>query len=66
MPSHASIAALDEMGVDYFEAEGEAANWISKLEQLSEKKGTFLYQLDFLSPERFDKYIRLMVKHRQL
>ena len=38
-------AALDEMGVDYFEAEGEAAFYgpklISKLRQLSEKKKPF-------------------------
>ena len=39
-------AALDEMGVDYFEAEGEAAfygpNWIFKLKPLLEKKKLFL------------------------
>lgn len=39
-------AALDEMGVDYFEAEGEAAfygpNWIFKLRPLLEKKKLFL------------------------
>ena len=37
-------AALDEMGVDYFEAEGEAAfygqNWIFKLRPLLEKEET--------------------------
>ncbi|MGT2755548.1 threonine--tRNA ligase [Streptococcus ovuberis] len=56
-------AALDEMGVDYFEAEGEAAFYGPKLDiqvktALGNEETLSTIQLDFLLPERFDlKYI---------
>ncbi|MFC3927669.1 threonine--tRNA ligase [Streptococcus caprae] len=56
-------AALDEMGVDYFEAEGEAAFYGPKLDiqvktALGNEETLSTIQLDFLLPQRFDlKYI---------
>ena len=56
-------AALDEMGVDYFEAEGEAAFYGPKLDiqvktALGNEETLSTIQLDFLLPERFDlKYV---------
>ncbi|GAA5357843.1 threonine--tRNA ligase [Streptococcus uberis] len=56
-------AALDEMGVEYFEAEGEAAFYGPKLDiqvktALGNEETLSTIQLDFLLPERFDlKYI---------
>ncbi|MFA9413669.1 MULTISPECIES: threonine--tRNA ligase [unclassified Streptococcus] len=56
-------AALDEMDVDYFEAEGEAAFYGPKLDiqvktALGNEETLSTIQLDFLLPERFDlKYI---------
>ena len=52
-------AALDEMGVDYFEAEGEAAFYGPKLDiqvktALGKEETLSTIQLDFLLPERFD------------
>ena len=52
-------AALDEMGVDYFEAEGEAAFYGPKLDiqvktALGNEETLSTIQLDFLLPERFD------------
>lgn len=70
-------AALDEMGVEYFEAEGEAAFYGPKLDiqvktALGNEETLSTIQLDFLLPERFDlKYIgadgeehRLVMIHR--
>lgn len=56
-------AALDEMDVEYFEAEGEAAFYGPKLDiqvktALGNEETLSTIQLDFLLPERFDlKYI---------
>ena len=52
-------AALDEMDVDYFEAEGEAAFYGPKLDiqvktALGNEETLSTIQLDFLLPERFD------------
>lgn len=52
-------AALDEMGVEYFEAEGEAAFYGPKLDiqvktALGNEETLSTIQLDFLLPERFD------------
>ncbi|HEL0710287.1 TPA: threonine--tRNA ligase [Streptococcus equi subsp. zooepidemicus] len=52
-------AALDEMGVDYFEAEGEAAFYGPKLDiqvktALGNEETLSTIQLDFLLPERFN------------
>ena len=52
-------AALDEMEVDYFEAEGEAAFYGPKLDiqvktALGNEETLSTIQLDFLLPERFD------------
>ncbi len=52
-------AAMDELGLDYFEAEGEAAFYGPKLDvQVKTALGTeetlSTIQLDFLLPERFD------------
>ncbi|MGT2911168.1 threonine--tRNA ligase [Streptococcus cameli] len=52
-------AALDEMGVDYYEAEGEAAFYGPKLDiqvktALGNEETLSTIQLDFLLPERFD------------
>lgn len=52
-------AAMDDMGLDYFEAEGEAAFYGPKLDvQVKTAMGTeetlSTIQLDFLLPERFD------------
>ena len=52
-------AALDDMGVDYFEAEGEAAYYGPKLDiqdktALGNEETLSTIQLDFLLPERFD------------
>ena len=52
-------AALDDMGVDYFEAEGEAAFYGPKLDiqvktALGNEETLSTIQLDFLLPERFD------------
>ena len=52
-------AALDEMGLDYFEAEGEAAFYGPKLDiqvktALGNEETLSTIQLDFLLPERFD------------
>lgn len=55
--------AMDDMGVDYFEAEGEAAFYGPKLDiqvktALGNEETLSTIQLDFLLPERFDlKYI---------
>ena len=63
MPKLCFVQPSDEMGVDYFEAEGEAAstdqNWIFKLRlPLVKKKPFLLSSLTLLLPERFDlKYI---------
>ena len=51
-------AALDEMGVEYFEAEGEAAFYGPKLDiqvktALGNEETLSTIQLDFLLPERF-------------
>lgn len=56
-------AAMDDMGLDYFEAEGEAAFYGPKLDiqvktALGNEETLSTIQLDFLLPERFDlKYI---------
>ena len=56
-------AAVDDMGVDYYEAEGEAAFYGPKLDiqvktALGKEETLSTIQLDFLLPERFDlKYI---------
>ena len=61
--NHAFVQPLDEMGVDYFEAEGEAAFYGPKLDiqvktALGKEETLSTIQLDFLLPERFDlKYI---------
>ncbi|WP_303973915.1 threonine--tRNA ligase [Streptococcus merionis] len=52
-------AALDEMGVEYFEAEGEAAFYGPKLDiqvktALGNEETLSTIQLDFLLPERFE------------
>lgn len=52
-------AALDEMGLDYFEAEGEAAFYGPKLDiqvktALGNEETLSTIQLDFLLPERFN------------
>ncbi|OCA81801.1 threonine--tRNA ligase [Pradoshia sp. D12] len=51
--------AMDEMGLDYFEAEGEAAFYGPKLDvqvktALGKDETLSTVQLDFLLPERFD------------
>ncbi|WP_088006612.1 threonine--tRNA ligase [Indiicoccus explosivorum] len=51
--------AMDEVGVDYFEAEGEAAFYGPKLDvqvktALGKEETLSTVQLDFLLPERFD------------
>ncbi|PLR82361.1 threonine--tRNA ligase [Bacillus sp. V33-4] len=51
--------AMDELGVDYFEAEGEAAFYGPKLDvqvktALGKDETLSTVQLDFLLPERFD------------
>ena len=56
-------SAMDDMGLDYFEAEGEAAFYGPKLDvqtktALGGEETLSTIQLDFLLPERFDlKYI---------
>ncbi|WP_195452192.1 threonine--tRNA ligase [Ligilactobacillus salivarius] len=56
-------AAMDDMGLEYFEAEGEAAFYGPKIDvqtktALGGEKTLSTIQLDFLLPERFDlKYI---------
>ena len=56
-------AAMDDMGLDYFEAEGEAAFYGPKLDiqvktALGNEETLSTIQLDFLLPERLDlKYI---------
>ena len=56
-------AAMDDMGLEYFEAEGEAAFYGPKLDiqtktALGGEETLSTIQLDFLLPERFDlKYI---------
>jgi len=52
-------AAMDELGLDYFEAEGEAAFYGPKLDvqvktALGNEETLSTIQLDFLLPERFD------------
>ena len=52
-------AAMDDLGLDYFEAEGEAAFYGPKLEvqtktALGGEETLSTIQLDFLLPERFD------------
>ena len=52
-------AAMDDMGVDYFEAEGEAAFYGPKLDiqvktALGKEETLSTIQLDFLLPERFN------------
>ena len=52
-------AALDEMGVDYFEAEGGSSFYGPKLDiqvktALVKEETLSTIQLDFLLPERFD------------
>jgi threonyl-tRNA synthetase len=69
--------AMDEMGLDYFEAEGEAAFYGPKLDvqvktALGKEETLSTVQLDFLLPERFDltyigedgKHHRPVVIHR--
>ena len=69
--------AMDEMGLDYFEAEGEAAFYGPKLDvqvrtALGKEETLSTAQLDFLMPERFDltyigedgKHHRPVVIHR--
>ncbi|GEA90482.1 threonine--tRNA ligase [Leuconostoc mesenteroides] len=70
--------AMDDLGLDYFEAEGEAAFYGPKLDvqtktALGNEETLSTIQLDFLLPERFDlKYIgrdgldnhRLVMLHR--
>ncbi|MHC0037407.1 threonine--tRNA ligase [Pseudoneobacillus sp. C159] len=69
--------AMDEMGVNYFEAEGEAAFYGPKLDvqvktALGKEETLSTVQLDFLLPERFDltyigedgKHHRPVVIHR--
>ncbi|WP_239254980.1 threonine--tRNA ligase [Listeria ilorinensis] len=51
--------AMDEMGMDYFEAEGEAAFYGPKLDvqvktAIGKEETLSTVQLDFLLPERFD------------
>ncbi|MFB5088149.1 threonine--tRNA ligase [Psychrobacillus sp. PGGUH221] len=51
--------AMDELGVDYFEAEGEAAFYGPKLDvqvktAIGKEETLSTVQLDFLLPERFD------------
>lgn len=56
-------SAMDDMGLDYFEAEGEAAFYGPKLDvqtktALGGEETLSTIQLDFLLPERFDlKYV---------
>lgn len=56
-------AAMDDMGLEYFEAEGEAAFYGPKIDvqtktALGREETLSTIQLDFLLPERFDlKYI---------
>lgn len=52
-------AAMDDLGLDYFEAEGEAAFYGPKLDvqtktALGGEETLSTIQLDFLLPERFD------------
>ncbi|MFT8323155.1 MAG: threonine--tRNA ligase [Bacillus sp. (in: firmicutes)] len=52
-------AAMDDLGLDYFEAEGEAAFYGPKLDvqvktALGKEETLSTVQLDFLLPERFD------------
>ncbi|MHA3066391.1 threonine--tRNA ligase [Lacticaseibacillus saniviri] len=52
-------AAMDEMGLDYYEAEGEAAFYGPKLDiqtktALGNEETMSTIQLDFMLPERFD------------
>ncbi|MHA5155789.1 threonine--tRNA ligase [Oenococcus oeni] len=62
MWEHAQAAlkrAMDDMGLDYFEAEGEAAFYGPKLDiqfktALGNEETMSTIQLDFLLPERFD------------
>ncbi|MFT8325136.1 threonine--tRNA ligase [Oenococcus sicerae] len=62
MWKHAQAAlkrAMDDMGLDYFEAEGEAAFYGPKLDiqfktALGNEETMSTIQLDFLLPERFD------------
>ena len=68
--------AMDDLGLDYFEAEGEAAFYgpklMFKLIRLLVKKKHFNCSIDFLLPERFDltyvgedgKHHRPVVIHR--
>lgn len=69
--------AMDDLGVDYFEAEGEAAFYGPKLDvqvktALGMEETLSTVQLDFLQPERFDltyvgedgKHHRPVVIHR--
>ena len=69
--------AMDEMGLEYFEAEGEAAFYGPKLDiqvktALGKEETLSTVQLDFLLPERFDltyigedgKHHRPVVIHR--
>ncbi|HAQ08043.1 MAG TPA: threonine--tRNA ligase [Bacillus bacterium] len=69
--------AMDEMGLDYFEAEGEAAFYGPKLDvqvktALGKEETLSTVQLDFLLPERFEltyigedgKHHRPVVIHR--
>jgi threonyl-tRNA synthetase len=63
--------AMDEIGVDYFEAEGEAAFYGPKLDvqvktALGKEETLSTVQLDFLLPERFDlSYIGEDGKHHR-
>jgi threonyl-tRNA synthetase len=52
-------SAMDDMGLDYFEAEGEAAFYGPKLDvqtktALGNEETLSTIQLDFMLPERFD------------
>ncbi|KAB2338791.1 threonine--tRNA ligase [Cytobacillus depressus] len=63
--------AMDEIGLDYFEAEGEAAFYGPKLDvqvktALGKEETLSTVQLDFLLPERFDlSYIGEDGKHHR-
>src|SRR6185312_2012208 len=63
--------AMDELGLDYFEAEGEAAFYGPKLDvqvktALGKEETLSTVQLDFLLPERFDlSYIGEDGKHHR-
>ncbi|CCQ24138.1 Threonine--tRNA ligase [Listeria monocytogenes N53-1] len=62
-------SAMDEMEMDYFEAEGEAAFYGPKLDvqvktAIGKEETLSTVQLDFLLPERFDLIGEDGEKHR--